>query len=210
MTLADSAEYRPYSPCAHAYLQPPLRQILSRLSGSDVRSKRVFDLGCGDGTVANWLTTQGFAVQGCDSSDGGIAEAHKLFPDLDLRVASAYDDLNAVFGTFPFVLSLEVIEHIYDPRAYTHCIYNLLEPGGYAILSTPYHGYWKNVALAIAGKMDDHYTALWDHGHIKFWSPKTIRQLLTDHQFRVHQIIRVGRIPQLAKSMIIVAQKPED
>jgi 2-polyprenyl-6-hydroxyphenyl methylase/3-demethylubiquinone-9 3-methyltransferase len=85
----------------------------------------------------------------------------------------------------------------------------LLEPGGVAIISTPYHGYLKNLAIALMGEMDRHYTALWDHGHIKFWSTRTLGQLLTEVGFKKIEFIRVGRIPALAKSMIAIAPKPE-
>ena len=77
-----------------------------------------------------------------------------------------------------------------------------------AIISTPYHGYWKNLALAITGKMDAHFTALWDHGHIKFWSMKTLSELLYEAGFVNIRFERVGRIPPLAKSMIAVAYRP--
>jgi fructose-1,6-bisphosphatase/inositol monophosphatase family enzyme len=74
-------------------------------------------------------------------------------------------------------------------------------------VSTPYHGYWKNLALALAGKLDNHFTALWDHGHIKFWSIATLRHLLQEAGFQSIAFHRVGRIPLLAKSMIAVARK---
>ena len=63
-------------------------------------------------------------------------------------------------------------------------LYDLAESSGTAIVSTPYHGYWKNLALAITGRMDAHFTALWDHGHIKFWSMKTLGALLFEAGFR--------------------------
>ena len=57
------------------------------------------------------------------------------------------------------------------------------------------------------GKMDNHFTALWDYGHIKFWSFKTLRLLLEEAGFKEVTFQRVGRIPMLAKSMIAIAKK---
>ena len=85
---------------------------------------------------------------------------------------------------------------------------NCCQGGGTAILSTPYHGYWKNLALALTGRMDQHFTALWDHGHIKFWSMDTLGELLWEAGFVDVRFERVGRIPPLAKSMIAIARKP--
>jgi 2-polyprenyl-6-hydroxyphenyl methylase/3-demethylubiquinone-9 3-methyltransferase len=55
--------------------------------------------------------------------------------------------------------------------------------------------------------MDAHFTALWDHGHIKFWSIPTLTTLLKEAGFKRVRFLRVGRIPSLAKSMIAIALK---
>lgn len=191
----------------NAYLWPVAENVLEHhFQGRPAR--RVFDLGCGNGALANRLHQKGFEVAGVDPSETGITFANQTWPILNLRLGSAYDDLQAQFGTFPAVVSLEVVEHVYAPRDYSRCLFNLLEPGGIAIVSTPYHGYLKNLALALTGKMDHHFTALWDHGHIKFWSIKTLSRLLEDAGLKVEQTHRVGRLPILAKSMILIARKP--
>jgi 2-polyprenyl-6-hydroxyphenyl methylase/3-demethylubiquinone-9 3-methyltransferase len=169
--------------------------------------RRVFDLGCGNGAIAAELAGRGFDVSGVDPSDEGIAYAAAHYPHLHLRQGSAYDDLSGAYGKYPLVISLEVVEHVYAPRKYAHTVFSLLEPGGTAVLSTPYHGYLKNLALALSGRMDRHFTALWDHGHIKFWSRSTLRTLLHETGFSRVEFLRVGRIPPLAKSMIAVARK---
>lgn len=191
--------------CAHAFLLP---SVLATLDGLRVPGKRIFDLGCGNGSVAHVLSRHGWDVTGVDPSEEGIGLANSRYPDLRLSKGSAYDDLAAQYGTFPVVLSLEVVEHVYDPRKYASTIFALLQPGGIAIISTPYHGYLKNLALAVTGRMDEHFTALWDHGHIKFWSIKTLGSLLREAGLVVSRTERVGRIPALAKSMIMIANRP--
>ena len=62
--------------------------------------------------------------------------------------------------------------------------------------------------MALTGKMDAHFTALWDHGHIKFWSMHTLGELLREAGFVDIRFERVGRVPALAKSMIALARKP--
>lgn len=170
--------------------------------------QRLFDLGCGNGSVAAYLAGQGWGVTGVDPSSEGIAQANTAFPHLRLEMGSAYDDLAAIYGRFPVVLSLEVVEHVYAPRHFARTVFDLLEPDGMAIISTPYHGYLKNLALALTGRMDRHFTALWDHGHIKFWSVATLRALMTEAGFVDVCFRRVGRIPALAKSMIAIGKKP--
>jgi 2-polyprenyl-3-methyl-5-hydroxy-6-metoxy-1,4-benzoquinol methylase len=194
---------------SHHYLLPVLLRELERLSVtlSEVQ-KRVFECGCGNGSIANALSMRGWDVTGVDPSIEGIAQANAHYPHLKLFEGSAHDDLATQYGQFPVVTSLEVVEHVFFPHRYAASLFNLLEPGGTAIISTPFHGYWKNVALALSGKMDAHFTALWDYGHVKFWSIKTLTFLLREAGFHEITFARVGRLAPLAKSMIAVARKP--
>lgn len=191
---------------SHGYLLPELEGVIKSLS-LDAAERSIFDLACGNGSVARHLTKLGFEVTGVDPSSEGIRYANLCSPDLRLYQGSAYDDLAASYGRFPVVISLEVIEHLYYPRKYASTLYSLLEDGGTAILSTPYHGYLKNLGMALGNKLDEHFTALWDHGHIKFWSFKTLRVLLEEAGFCDLRFRRVGRFPVFAKSMIAIARK---
>ena len=194
--------------CAHSYLLPKVRSELAAFF--ELKSdRRVFDLGCGNGSVAAMFADEGYDVCGVDPSTEGIAQARIAFPHLRLEIGSAYDDLVARFGRFPAVISLEVVEHVYAPRDYARTLFDLVEPGGIALVSTPYHGYWKNLALAVTGRLDGHFTALWDHGHIKFWSMRTLSILLHEAGFEDIRFSRLGRFPILAKSMIAIARKRE-
>lgn len=192
---------------SHGYLLPAVLQHLSQIE-TKLTTKRLFDLGCGNGSIAVQLAASGWNVTGVDPSVEGISQVNKSYPDLALHLGSAYDDLAEKYGQFPVSISLEVVEHVYDPRQYARTLYSLLESGGVAIVSTPYHGYLKNLAMALTGKMDAHFTALWDHGHIKFWSIKTLTSLLEEAGFEDIHFLRVGRVPSLAKSMIAIARKP--
>jgi 2-polyprenyl-3-methyl-5-hydroxy-6-metoxy-1,4-benzoquinol methylase len=190
---------------SHKYLLPTVLSLLERLRPAQ---RRLLDLGCGNGALSAAIADSGWEVVGVDPSQEGIAVASQAYPTVRFHVGSAYDDLRSKLGTFPVVISLEVVEHVYAPRDYAAGLYDVLDPGGTAILSTPYHGYLKNLALAVAGRMDAHFTALWDHGHIKFWSERTLTLLLKEAGFMIQGFERVGRIPPLAKSMIVQCSKP--
>ncbi|MBX3329767.1 MAG: class I SAM-dependent methyltransferase [Nitrospira sp.] len=192
---------------SHNYLVPSLLNILDSLP-LPLGSRRVFELGCGNGAVAAVLAGKGYQTTGVDVSSQGLEQARRRYPHLTFMPGSAYDRLTETYGRFPVVVSLEVVEHLYAPRLFAKTLYDLVEPSGTAIVSTPYHGYWKNLALALTGRMDAHFTALWDHGHIKFWSMKTLSVLLAEAGFKDISFMRVGRIPVLAKSLIAIAKKP--
>jgi 2-polyprenyl-3-methyl-5-hydroxy-6-metoxy-1,4-benzoquinol methylase len=193
----------------HYELLPKLDKILDNIDNNLTKTKRIFDLGCGNGSIANYFTNKGWDITGVDPSEEGIKQANLSYSKIKLYKGSTVENLADRFGKFPILISLEVIEHVYAPRDYMRNVFNLLEPGGVAIISTPYHGYLKNLLIALLGKMDNHFTALTDCGHIKFWSIKTLTKLLEEFKFQDIEFYRVGRIhPSIAKSMIVKFKKP--
>jgi 2-polyprenyl-6-hydroxyphenyl methylase/3-demethylubiquinone-9 3-methyltransferase len=183
----------------HEYLLPTLFKLLKEYPPPC----RIFELGCGNGATANVLRGLGYDVTAVDPSVEGIRIAKDNYSGITFAVGSAYDELAKKYGKFRVVVSLEVIEHIFYPRRYAATVADLLAPGGGAIISTPYHGYVKNLVLALLNKWETHMDPLWDYGHIKVWSRSTIGRLFDEVGLRESEFYRVGRIPQIAKSMIL-------
>lgn len=75
-----------------------------------------------------------------DPTADGVSRAPGAHPDVEFHQASAYDPLREESGTFPVVVSLEVIEHVYDPPRFAQTAFEFLSPGGVLVQSTPYHG----------------------------------------------------------------------
>jgi 2-polyprenyl-3-methyl-5-hydroxy-6-metoxy-1,4-benzoquinol methylase len=153
---------------------------------------------------------KGYEVYGVDASETGIQAARNAKPGsfflMDVEQQELPEELRSV--PFTTVICTEVIEHVYRPRALVETASMILRHsgGGRLILSTPYHGYFKNLALAVSGKMDDHFTVLWDGGHIKFFSRRTLEALLEEQRFEVTAFAGAGRWPYLWKSMVLTAQ----
>ena len=182
--------------------------LLRALTDNRISGRRVFEIGSGNGATANLLTDHGFSVTAVDPSIEGIELAQRSFPGATFYLGTGYDDLAGVYGTFPIVVSLEVIEHCYSPKAFLQTTYDLLEPDGLGIISTPFHGYWKNLALAVANKWDGHLDPLWEGGHIKFFSERTLTAALRGAGFTEIHYLHAGRVPVFAKSMLAVFRRP--
>ena len=156
------------------------------------------------------LIASGYDVYGVDASESGIALASAQKPGtffvMDVQQASLPAPLQDKH--FTTIISTEVIEHLYDPRSFIRLAHRVLQQngGGRFILSTPYHGYLKNLVLALSGRLDDHHTVLWDGGHIKFFSRKTLQVMLEEEQFSVVDFAGAGRIPFMWKSMLVNAR----
>ena len=115
---------------SHDVLLPTVLRLLDDLS-MPAREKRLFELGCGNGSAAHELSLCCWDVTGVDPSEEGIEQAQVTYPDLKLQNGDAYDDLAGQYGQFPVVLSLEVVEHVYAPRHYARTVFDLLA-GGYS------------------------------------------------------------------------------
>ncbi len=189
----------PAATSAHDYLFPTVRNWL-RQAGA----RTVLDLGCGNGALTSAFDREGFEMTGMDMSETGIAIASRSFP----AISFLHSDLAAPMAgklrhRFDAVIAVEVIEHLLLPRLLLERVKEALRPGGVFILTTPYHGFLKNLALALTNKFDNHWHPLRDSGHVKFFSRATLSQLFTEQDLKVERFARVGRIPALAKSMIL-------
>lgn len=191
-----------------AYLLPIL---LRRLQGTS-KGSLLIDAGCGNGSTLRWLEPYGYRLYGLEISESGLERARSAQPHVAFEQTDLTTDLSAspLWGRADVVVSLEVVEHVFLPRAYAKNLYGLLRPGGRAIVSTPYHGYFKNLALAATGKLDGHFTALWDYGHIKFWSRKTLESLFREAGFTVVGFDGAGRLPYFWKSMVMTLERPRN
>jgi len=191
---------------SHGYLVPAVTRILiERFEG---RRARIVDLGCGNGYVSARVARLGFDVVGVDASEDGIRLAQGAYPCARFAVGSIYDeDLPSQMGVgdgADAVIALEVVEHLFYPRRLFEQSRRILRKGGLLIVSTPYHGYLKNLAISLAGGWDKHFTASWDGGHIKFFSEETLGALAREAGFRDLRFEGVGRAPWLWKSMIMI------
>ncbi len=149
MTSSTYRYFDSKSDYSHAYLLPTVYSELPVLKGALRANRcvaRLFGLGCGNGGVGAQLAASGWSVTGVDPSPEGIADGRGAYPNIVLKRGSAYDDLASEYGTFPVVWSLEVVEK------FSATLFDLVEPGGTIIVSTPYHGYLKNIALCVLGK----------------------------------------------------------
>jgi len=183
---------------AHSYLLPHVEEWISSLAVTSIA-----DIGAGNGSIAVRLSSSREVICFEPSEDGF---AHIIGnPRLQKAVMlGVYDDCPSEFRSyFDAAYSLEVIEHLQLPAKLFGFASQLLRPGGKLLVTTPYHGYLKNLAISVLNKWDTHANPFWDEGHIRFFSIKTLTAMGEAQGFSVGKISRLGRIPSLAKSMAI-------
>lgn len=189
---------------ALSYILPKIEELLPK----GTIGLKILDVGCGNGFVASRLAGMGFDLAGVDVSKDGIQIAQEAYPDIRFEVASAYDNLSSVVNDVDIIIATELIEHLLYPRRFVENVHSVLKPKGMLILTTPYHGYLKNLAISISNKWDFHHTVNWEGGHIKFFSENTLFELLNTSGFKNISFHNIGRVRWLWKSMVCRCFKP--
>lgn len=189
-----------------------LNHVLDALK-LDNSIKYILDAGCGGGDFAIGLRDAGYTVFGLDLSPSGVQAAVGTGAGT-FKLSSLYENLGEPFGVacFDAVVSVEVIEHLYSPRLFVRRVHESLKPDGLFIVTTPYWGYAKNIALSLTDRVDKALTALWDGGHIKHWSYRTINSLMREQGFELVMFRGCGhgiraRIPFLWNGMMVAFRR---
>src|SRR6185295_18065707 len=150
-TNFDAAELAKFSALAHRWWDPnsdfkPLHDInplrldyIESLAGGLV-GKRVFDVGCGGGILAEAMARRGAGVTGIDLSDKAlkVAQLHALETGvaIEYRYADVGEVAVAEAGTADVVTCMEMLEHVPEPATTIDACALLLKPGGLAVFST--------------------------------------------------------------------------
>ena len=151
MINADPLELAKFSDLAHRWWDTesefrPLHQINPlRLDwiNSQVRlaGKRVLDVGCGGGILADSMARSGASVLGIDLATKPlkVAQLHALeagTENVDYREVSAEQLAIEEPAAFDVVTSMEMLEHVPDPASIVTACSALVKPGGWVFFST--------------------------------------------------------------------------
>ena len=177
---------------------------------NDNKVAQVLDVGCGDGNFSESLSDCGFTVYGFDLEPSGVMKAQARQKG-QFTLGDIYCDYKNLFmeaAEFDAVISVEVIEHLYDPKKFLYNCNKVLPVNGLLLITTPYWGYLKNILLSVFNKMDGLFTVHWDGGHIKHFSHKSLSTMVENYGFEEIYFKGAGRkIPFLWSGMLVVFRK---
>lgn len=146
----DPSEIRKFESIAHRWWDPesefkPLHAINPlRLNYIDdrahLKNKRVLDVGCGGGILAESMARRGAKVTGIDLGEGplSVASLHAL----DSQVEVDYQQIavealaEREAGQYDVVTCMEMLEHVPAPELVIRACAQLVKPGGNVFFST--------------------------------------------------------------------------
>ena len=146
----DPQEVAKFSDLAHRWWDPssefkPLHEINPlRLGWIDhlapVSARKVLDVGCGGGILAEAMAKRGGKVKGIDLSERALKVA--ALHQLESKVAVDYENIPAEElaarepGQYDIVTCMELLEHVPDPVSTVAACAALAAPGGHLFFST--------------------------------------------------------------------------
>jgi 2-polyprenyl-6-hydroxyphenyl methylase/3-demethylubiquinone-9 3-methyltransferase len=161
----DQSELAKFSALAHRWWDPtsefrPLHEInplrlahIEKLAGG-LAGRRIVDVGCGGGILAEAMAAKGAQVTGIDLAEKPlkVAMLHRVESGsgVDYRLISAEALAEESPASFDIVTCMEMLEHVPDPPSTVQACAKLVKPGGLAVFSTLNRNA-KSFLLAIVG-----------------------------------------------------------
>jgi len=188
------------------------------LMRSNIKGKKVLDIGCADGTFGAKLTKRGAIVYGVDISPVAVKIAKEKFEQA--RVVDLNNEkLPFAAETFDFVIASEITEHLFNPANLLMEAKRVLKDEGVIILTTPNFLYWGNRIKFLFGNFKYETSGIFDDAHVHFYTYKSLRSevkeaglniLRENHVYAGSEILKSikSRFPSLfAYQFVILSQK---
>jgi 2-polyprenyl-6-hydroxyphenyl methylase/3-demethylubiquinone-9 3-methyltransferase len=199
----DPGELAKFSALAHRWWDPtsefrPLHEInplrlahIERLSGG-LAGKRILDVGCGGGILAEAMAAKGAQVTGIDLAEKPlkVAMLHRLetASHVEYRLVAAEALAEESPAAFDIVTCMEMLEHVPDPPSTVRAIAKLVKPGGLVFFSTINRNA-KSFLLAIVGaEYVLNLLPRGTHEYARFIRPSELSRVCRDAGLRVNDL----------------------
>ncbi|EUJ10194.1 3-demethylubiquinone-9 3-methyltransferase [Methylophilaceae bacterium 11] len=194
MSNVDSAELDKFSVLAHKWWDKnsefkPLHEINPlRLQYIDARSqlrgKRVLDVGCGGGILSESMAQAGAIVTGIDLGEKAlnVAKLHSLESgvSVDYQRIAVEAFAAAQPASFDVVTCMEMLEHVPDPASVVRACAQLVKPGGQVFFSTIHRNPKAYLLAVIGAEYILNMLPRGTHDYAKFIKPSELASWMRD------------------------------
>jgi O-antigen biosynthesis protein len=149
--------------------------------------KRVLELGCSTGFMSKYLMQKRHcSIVGVEIDASAAAQARDWCHEVLVR---DLQNPNWISGLpergFDVVLLADVLEHLIDPQALLKQVQPLLAQNASIIISLPNVVYWGNRLSILLGRFQYQAFGILDHTHLRFFTPKTARDMIEKAGYRI-------------------------
>lgn len=141
----------------------------------------VLELGPGPGAMTQVLSARGHSVTVVENDPAALQALLRFEVN---AVEADLDDLQWLDGLkgqrFDSILACDVLEHLRDPEQVLKALSSLIQPMGSLVISLPNIAYAGVAAALRAGVFDYADKGLLDRTHLRFFTRRSIEQLLMD------------------------------
>jgi len=180
--LARALEGRPAAVVRRAYVhrfashRGQFRQDLLEIVDPSARS--ILEFGCGEGLLGAALKKRQQArVVGVELDEAAAREARTRLDAV--HVGDVTKIVEALDESFDWVIGGDILEHLDEPWTFLTSLRRITAPGGRLLLSLPNVGNWAVVSDLLRGRFDYVYMGILCAGHVRFFTPATIEDMLT-------------------------------
>ena len=206
---ADPAELEKFSKLAHRWWDPqgefrPLHEINPlRLEWIDrhasLAGKKVLDVGCGGGILAEAMARRGAQVTGIDLSEKGltVAELHLLESKLNITYRKiAVEEYAAERpGEFDVVTCMELLEHVPEPAGMVAACARLVRPGGKIFFSTINRNPKSYLFAVLGAEYVLKLLPKGTHDYLRFIKPSELSHWSREAGLRIDELIGMSYNP---------------
>ncbi len=166
-------------------------------------NSRVLEIGCATGFMGEYLIkNKGCRVYGVELGGDEAKAASKVLTRVYRGDIEDPKVLAAVNEKFDIVLVQALVEHLKDPWRTLVSWRKFFKKDGFLIITTSNIAHWSIRLQLLMGKFNYQEYGILDNTHLRFFTIKTFRKLLTDCGFKIEyfSIDPVGGgIPKVSK-----------
>lgn len=160
------------------------RQIVS-LVGSN---KRVLDLGCSTGRLAEAIKENDNAIYGVELNPHNAELARRICEEVFVGSIENISQFSLEKNSFDVILLADVLEHIPHPEDVLITLKDYLKDDGCILVSLPNVAHLYVRAKLLFGVFDYEPSGILDRTHLKFFTYKTARDLLISCGYRISDV----------------------